>query len=79
MPIETLTGSSVNIGGKGDSEKKRQKLESIRGASIVVATAGAFELAMHQVAASRVVAWHSAAVARGIFIDSPVVLFNMKL
>lgn len=56
MPIETLTGSSVNIGskrwetpGKGDAEKKRAKLKSIRAASVVVATAVAFEQAMHKV------------------------------
>lgn len=54
MPIETLTDSSVNIGGKGDPQISRSKLESVRAARIVVATAGAFEKATHEVNSFRV-------------------------
>lgn len=55
MPVETLTGSAVNIGGKGDPERKRLRLESVRAASVVVATAGGFELAMHKVNSFRAI------------------------
>eukprot|EP00752_Nemacystus_decipiens_P003611 g3328.t1 len=47
-PIATLTGSAANTGGRGDPARKRAKLESVRAASVVVATAGGFELAMRE-------------------------------